>query len=312
MGDSMIRVGDFALSLDRRELGSNLDFISHAHSDHIAAARSSKKIYASDVTKELLRAVNGIEPHSAEPPGFVKLLDAGHILGSKQIVINDERRGIKTVYTGDFQLQKSRTSDRIEIPEADVAIVDSTYYDPEVAFDERNEVEGALQYWTEMKLRDGIVLFGTYALGKAQELVSILNETGVLPIVTKKISRINKVYQSKGVKLDYASAYEGNDDYQSLLRGNFVCIVENSLMSSMAVTLSELYNKRVYTAVATGFAKMVKFNTDVQFPLSDHADFRQCTQYIDATGAKKVLTYGPGRLELAAALVDKGYDAMPY
>ncbi|MFI5412959.1 MAG: hypothetical protein ACHQX1_03640, partial [Candidatus Micrarchaeales archaeon] len=231
---------------------------------------------------------------------------------SKQIVINDEKKGSKIIYTGDFQMQKSRSCEMIDIEEADTVILDSTYFQPDVTFDDRQEVEDAIQYWADMKLNDGIVLFGTYALGKAQELVSILNEKGILPIVTKKISKINNVYKRNGVRLDYASAYEGNDDYQALLHGNFVGIVENSLLTNMAVTLSELYNKKVYTAVASGFAKMIKFNTDVQFPLSDHADFKQCTDYIDATGAKKVFTYGHNKLELASNLVDKGYDAMPF
>ncbi len=309
----MIQVNELMLSLDRKEKGSNIDFISHAHSDHIAAAKSSKRILASKVTKELLQTIKAIEPQQdIEVPNYVKMINAGHILGSKQIVINDENKGVKTVYTGDYQMQKSRSCEMIDVEEADHVIVDSTYFNPDVTFDDRSEVEDALQYWTEMKLNDGIVLFGTYALGKAQELVSILNDKGILPIVTKKISRINKVYKNNGIKLDYASAYEDNDDYQMLMKGNFVGVVENGMLFSMAAVLSELFNKRVYTAVATGFAKTMKFDTDIQFPLSDHADFKQCANYIDATGAKKVFTYGSNKLDLAAALVDKGYDAMPF
>ena len=309
----MIHVGEYALSLDRREKGSNIDFISHAHSDHISAAKSSKRILASGATKDLLLAINEIKPQlDVETPRFMKMINAGHILGSKQIVINDENAGTKMVYTGDFQMQQSKTCERIEIESADTVIIDSTYHQPDVTFDDRAEVEDAIRYWTDMKLNDGIVLFGTYALGKAQELVSILNENGILPIVSKKVSRVNRIYQKNGVKLDYASAYENNDDYHKLLKGNFAGVVENSLLNNMKVTLSELYNKRVYTAVTTGFAKMMKFNTDVQFPLSDHADFKQCMDYINATGAKKVLTYGSNKLELAHSLLEAGYNAMPF
>ncbi len=309
----MIEVGEYAISLDRKEKNSNIDFISHAHSDHISAAKSSKRIYASEITKQLLQTINEIEPQQAvENPPFLKMLNAGHILGSKQIVINDEIKGTKTIYTGDFQMQKSKACESIEIEEADTVIVDSTYFQQDVTFDDRTEVEDALKYWTNMKLNDGIVLFGTYALGKAQELITLLNEDGILPIVTKKISKVNKVYQKNGIKLDYASAYESSDDYHKLLKGNFVAVVDNHLLNNMKVTLSELYNKKVYTAVATGFAKMMKFNTDVQFPLSDHADFKQCMDYINATGAKKVYTYGSNKLDLASALLEKGYDAMPY
>ena len=309
----MIRANGVAFSLDRKEKGSDIDFISHAHSDHIAAARSSSRICASKVTKDLLSAAGSMPPQEAmDMPKFASLINAGHILGSKQLVVADGAMGLKTIYTGDFQMQKSRSCEGIEVEEADAVIVDSTYHRPDVVFDDRQDVEDAIQYWTEAKLNDGIVIFGAYALGKAQELISILNERGILPMVSRKISRVNRVYRENGVGLDYASAYEGNDDYLSLLRGNFVCIVENGMLNSMAAALAELCNKRVHTAVATGFAKMMKFNTEVQFPLSDHADFKQCTDYINGTGAKKVYTYGANRLELAAALVDKGYDAMPY
>ncbi len=309
----MISVNGVSFSLDRKEKGADIDFISHAHSDHIAAAKSSSRIYASGITKDLLCAVSSMVPQSdVGMPKSTKLINAGHILGSRQIVADDEVNGSRIVYTGDFQMQKSRSCEGIEIEEADVAIVDSTYYQPSLVFGERQEVEDAIQYWAEQKLNDGIVLFGTYALGKAQELISILNEKGVLPLVSRKISTINRVYRNNGVKLDYASAYEGNDEYLSLLRGNFVCIVENGLLGAMAAALAELCNRRVHTAVATGFAKIMKFNTEVQFPLSDHADFKQCTEYIDAAGVKKVLTYGQNRLELASALADRGYDAMPF
>ena len=196
----MIQIGDCALSLDKREKGSNLDFISHAHSDHIAAAKSSTRILASGVTKELLLTINGIEPQQElVAPEGLHMINAGHILGSKQIVINDEKMGMKTIYTGDFQMQKSRSCEMIDLEEADSVIIDSTYYQPDVVFDERSEVEGAIQSWTDMKLNDGIVLFGTYALGKAQELTAILNDMRILPIVSKKISRINKVYKKSKV-----------------------------------------------------------------------------------------------------------------
>ncbi|MEM3876792.1 MAG: hypothetical protein QXP24_03670, partial [Candidatus Micrarchaeaceae archaeon] len=67
-----------------------------------------------------------------------------------------------------------------------------------------------------------------------------------------------------------------------------------------------------YTAVATGFAAIFKFKTDVQFPLSDHADFRQCLDYVEQSNAKKVLTRGSGAKALAAALSRKGYAAEVY
>ncbi len=309
----MIHVNDHVISLDRKEKKSTLDFISHAHSDHISSAKSSKNVIASDETVQLLEAVQGIKVAKSEKQiKGIKLLDAGHILGSKQIYANDECSGKRIAYTGDFQMQDSRACARIKIEDADVAIVDSTYTDPEVQFDDRAETESAMQIWTERRLMDGIVLFGSYALGKAQELITIMNETQIVPVVSEKISIASRVYKKNGVELDYASTYDDLEDYRQIVRGNFVGIVEMHNFDMVRAELAARYNKPVYTAVATGWAKVMSFGTDVQFPLSDHADFHQATEYIDATGAKEVFTYGANAKDLAENLKHRGYSAAPF
>ncbi len=310
----MITVGDLSLSLDRREAGANLDFVSHAHGDHISSIRSSKSVFASDITVDLIEAIYGRKvQRTAEAPKSLKLINAGHIFGSKQVVIDDENTGEKIVYTGDFNMQRSMVCEPIEIESADTVIVDSTYPYPDVRFDDRTETETAIQKWTENKLGQGIVLFGAYALGKSQEIISILNDSSIVPVVNRKISRVCKVYQKNGMSLDYASMYEDNRyDRDRLVRGNFVGIVEPHMLSTITAQLKSIYNKPVFTAVATGFAEMMKFGTDAQFPLSDHADFTQATEYIDATGAKLVYTRGSAAKEMAANLVEKGYKASIY
>ncbi len=309
----MIDFSGHRLALDRKEKDSDLDFVSHAHSDHVSAAKSAKKIIASDETVQLLQAVRDIDTTGriqSELPQGVQLIDANHILGSKQIVINDEQNGIRLVYTGDYQMQESRASRRTETVSADIAIVDSTYPSPSVRFDERNAVENDIQHWTSSTLKTGIVLFGTYALGKAQELIMLLNEAGISPVVSKKISVVNSVYANNGIKLDYVSAY-GDTDADNVFRGNFVGVVENSALDALSVSLTNFYNRKVFTAVATGMSKIYRFRTDAQFALSDHADFSQCKEYLDATAAKKVFTYGPNSAILAQNLKTDGYNARP-
>ena len=311
-GDWMIRSSGLALSLDRKEKGANADFISHAHTDHIASAKSSKNVIASKETVDLLEEFRGIRINQVRLPRSVKLLDAGHMLGSKQIVIEDENNGKRIIYTGDFQLQKSRACSRIEIESADTIIVDSTYFDPDIKFEPREETESAIQFWTELKLMSGIVLFGTYSVGKAQELIAILNEQGIVPLVSKKISAASEVYIKNGIKLDYASATHNKGDFDQLVGGNFVGIVENNTMRAISARLGSKYGKRVFTAVATGMSMMMNFNTDVQFALSDHADFSQVVDYINATGAKHIFTYGQNASLLAHNLEKAKYSALPY
>ena len=309
----MIESNNVRISLDRRERESDIDFISHAHTDHLGAARSSKGILASQQTMDLIESAYGLSVRNrASCAENMRLLEAGHMLGSRQLSVDCEKAGARITYTGDFQTSKSRTARRIEAVDSDVLIMDSTYADSLLRFDDKEEVESALQDWTIGKIRKGIVIFSAYAMGKAQELIAILNEVGIKPLVSRKISRVSMVYQANGVRLDYSSAYDSDESYGSLIRDNFVGITDSRGLASFKAGLQAAHNKRVYTAVATGFAKIFRFDTDAQFALSDHADFSQSVEYIEASRSSKVLTYGPNAGQFAANLSRDGYDAEPF
>lgn len=311
----MLHVGELAISLDRKEPGSNVDFVSHAHTDHIAAAKRSNSVLASSATVNLIKGaygydVGGCTYLSSERRPKFKLTDSGHILGSKQLVVDSEDTGERIVYTGDFQVQRCRVAKPIEVRECDRIIIDSTYPHPELRFDDRSEVEHAIQKWTKKKMDYGMVLFGAYALGKAEELIAILNEAGITPFVTSKIASVSEVYKKCGIKLDYIDG-DQDEAREGIRHENFVGVTEKPL-DLEAQSLSLFYGRKVYTAVATGFAKSYIFKTDVQFPLSDHADFSQSLDYINACGAKKVLTYGKQGPEFAENLRKAGVDAEPF
>jgi len=299
------------IALDTSDKNADLNFISHAHADHIRGAKKNANVIASDETHELIKVRNEIELNIKPIPNSFKLLDAGHILGSKQLFI-ESSLGYSLLYTGDYQLQESCVAKKIEAKEADILIIDSTYPYLNVKFDERSEVEDAIRKYTLMKLEKGIVLFGAYTLGKAQELIKILNGAGIIPVVDKKISKINKVYNSFGISLEYASIYDDEEAFNKIVKHNFVGVVSLKDLRELAGKMSIAYNKRVFTGVATGFAKLFRFNTDVQFPLSDHADIYQAISYIDLVGAKIVYTYGSNQELMANNLKKLGYEAMPF
>jgi len=301
------------ISLDARSSASDLDFVSHAHSDHIAAVKRSNSILCSEQTAELINTAYGLEPKLKDfVPKGIRLYDSGHMLGSKQLYISDSGEGSSIVYSGDFQMMESVTTNPIKVKNADYLVIDSTYPNPEIKFDIRNDVETALARWTSRALKSGIVLFKAYAMGKAQELIKILNESGITPVVNKKISRINRVYLKNGVKLSYASAYDEESDYESILRDNFAAVVDSKNFDNLVAAVGYAHKKRVYTATATGFSKSFRFNVDAQFCLSDHADFKQSIEYIDAVSPKKVYTYGSNKEVFARNLSQLGYKAEPY
>ncbi len=310
----MLYANGYSISLDRREPGADIDFISHAHTDHTSAARNNKSVLASRQTVDLVRGIHGknVKHYDSSRHGWISLLNAGHMLGSKQIRVDDYESGKRIIYSGDYQMQQSIASERIEIDRADTLIIDSTYPGPEVIFDDKETVEDGIRKWTSAMQKHGIVLFGAYAMGKAQELIAILNAAGITPVVSKKINDVNSIYAEHGVKLDYVSAYKGIGDHEEELKRNFVGIVENHNLGALPYLLTNAYGKRVFTAVATGFAKEFQFPTDAQFPLSDHADFWQAVDYIDAVGPGKVYTYGKSAGEFAANLKKLGYDTQPF
>ncbi len=303
-------LGEYRIALDCVDSSANVNFVSHAHSDHISGLRKNKSMIGSEITRELIVARKNTEIEMVAAPDKCSLLNAGHMLGSKQLYIESEEHGCSIIYSGDYQIQESCAAERIETRKADILIMDSTYPYAKIVFEDRREVMDAIQAYTKAKLEKGIVVFNAYSMGKAQELIKVLNEVGISPVVDSKISRINKVYQKHGVHLDYAS----EDDPVRLseeTRSNFVSILSTSKLRESCVEISATHRKRIFTAVATGFAKMMKFDTDVQFALSDHADFMQALEYIERCDPSLIYTVGSGAGMFTKNLANFGYQSEP-
>ncbi len=301
------------ISLDVKAKGANIDFVSHAHTDHISATRSSNKILASEQTGKLLEGVYSISLNSrkAATPKNIRLLSAGHILGSRQLLVDNEEIGERVLYSGDFQIETPIATERIETAEADTLIIDSTYPQFGLKFDPKEEVGYALAKWAESRLEKGIVLVSAYAIGKSQELIKLLNMHRLVPVVSSKIAKASSIYNDYGEGLRFFSAFEGNDEYESALERNFIGITEKNI-SKLSEALASIYGKKVFTAVATGFSKLYKFGTDAQFAISDHADFYQRLEYIERVSPKKIFTYGKEAEILAGNLRKAGYNALAY
>lgn len=302
----MIQIGETRISLDRREAGADFDFISHAHSDHIAAAKSSPAVIASDQTGQLVECAYGIKPNRVGLPENMKLLEAGHMLGSKQLYVEDQKTGNRIIYSGDFCLGLNKTARPIEIVGCDDLILDSTYYGPEFNFGDKFSSEMKMVEWVKGRLERGSVIFSAYRMGKAQELISVFNDAGIVPIVSDKVGTISKIYQYNGVDLKFSTVPENKEN-----EANFVGITENRNFAAFSSVLVRLQGIPVYTAMASGFAKVWKMGTDMQFVVSDHADFAQSLHYIRETGAKRVYTFGPSSALFADNLRKEGLAAEP-
>ncbi|MEW6528343.1 MAG: MBL fold metallo-hydrolase [Candidatus Micrarchaeota archaeon] len=274
------------ISLDRAGGGGDVSFISHAHNDHIVGVKNKTRIMASDETI----ALGNLLGQNTKLQN-TKLLNAGHILGSRQLVV--ENKGEKILYTGDIRTRSSILFKGAEIVECDFLIIESTYGNPQYKFPDYCEIYSDIEKWVNKNSQCNL-LIGGYALGKSQELIKILNSFGIVPIVDKNIEHFNCIYEKFGVKLERAVV--GTEEAEQLMTKPFVGIVEmKKAKRYFANKLAQAFGRKTLVAVATGWALSRFFDTDISFLLSDHADFYDLLEFIKSTNAKRIeFVHGDG------------------
>jgi len=301
-----LEIGGASISLDG--CGRVNCFVSHAHSDHISPLRAKdKSILASEETLALAGHPGSTEPFKSDGVK-VKLLDSGHILGSRQLRADYD--GKSFVYTGDFKLTDSLTTRGAEVEKCDVLLIESTYGSPEMVFPERDFVYSCMAKWVRSNLERGaIVLLGGYSIGKAQELVKLANEyLGIAPVVESNIEKACSVYEKFGIGLDRIPVR--TDEAEEVMKHEFLSIVTPSSASrSFCSKLEEIYNRKVFCAVASGWALRFAYSADRSFPLSDHADFNQLIEYVERSSPRKIYCTHGETVRLASELRRRGYDA---
>ena len=172
--------------------------ISHAHSDHLRAHKA--QTLSTNPTNTLSRYDhNVLELLEYEQPinldGFgIEALNANHILGSCQFKLTHRASDTTLIYSGDIRLQKSPLFSKPAICEADTLIIESTYGLPVFKFPEYREIKEQIEEWLEDNSSNNVI-FGAYSLGKAQELVYMLNKLGYRPLVHPSIERFCKIYE---------------------------------------------------------------------------------------------------------------------
>jgi Cft2 family RNA processing exonuclease len=164
--------------------------------------------------------------------------------------------------------------------------MEATYGDSRYVFPPFEEVYNSIHKWVDENQQNNL-LIGCYELGKAQEMIRILNECGIAPIITQKTNGFCSVYEKYGIKLDRLVV--GSEEAENAMRKSFVSIVPMSRAKRyFAYRLAQAFERPTLCAVATGWALHHRFDTDVSFPFSDHADFNDLVDFVEQSGAKKV------------------------
>jgi len=106
------------------------------------------------------------------------LHNAGHIIGSSIVHLHIGEGLHNVVYTGDFKFGRTMLLEpaTCSFPRAETLVMESTYGAPEDVMSERETVEGRLaQLVNETAEKGGRVLIPTLAVGRAQEIMLVLN-----------------------------------------------------------------------------------------------------------------------------------------
>ncbi len=300
-------IGPTRIVLDgKREEGINV--ISHAHRDHLGRVKRAVATRETAVLAGLERYKENLKLDDLE----IRLVNAGHILGSSQVEILN---GHHIVYTGDIRLRDSILFEAGEILNPEILILESTFGLPTFRFPDYQEVYSQMERWIRTNLEMGRhVILGGYTLGKAQELTKLVTVIGETPIVTRDIWENNKMYEMLGASLgEYVLV--GSPEAKEIAKSPSVFIVPMKLAGWKAKTALKLsYGRDSVAGVATGWSVIFSFRSkgvDRAFPLSDHSDFRDLVRYATESGAREVITVHGYANELANYLRKLGINAHP-
>lgn len=142
-----------------------------------------------DVNEAVLRIITlkyG-EVTDITPDARLTLYPSGHIIGAAMAHVHIGQGLLNIVYTSDFKFSRSRILDSaaFEFPRLEVLIMESTYGGPQDYLPRRIEAEEALiKIVKETFERNGVVLIPVLAVGRAQDVLLVINEAmnrGVIP-----------------------------------------------------------------------------------------------------------------------------------
>ena len=284
-------------------------FMSHAHADHIA---SHEMALCTPETAALYRHRRGTRNRVLEMPyrepiefGPLRLTTypAGHCLGSAMLLAEDGKRSL--LFTGDYKLGPSATSEPAELPHADILVMESTFGTPKYQLPPREEVIGELIALVQSTLAaERTPVIHAYALGKSQEVTKLLTAAGIPVLQHPTIFAVSEVYADCGMDLGQVTKYS-----DSVLPGHAVVTLPRGMKGFRLAGL-----KDPVSIAVTGWAidSSTKYRQKVEFalPLSDHADFNQLLETVEQVGADAIYcTHGPR--EFVEHLRVRGFTAFP-
>jgi putative mRNA 3-end processing factor len=219
----------------------------------------------------------------------VRLVPAGHILGSAQAVI--DYRGSRVVVSGDYKRRPDPTCLGFEPQRCDLFITEATFGLPVFRHPpDSHEIEKLLH--SARLYPERCHLVGVYALGKCQRLIALLREAGYdEPIYLHgALLGLTELYENFGIALGPLLLSLGLP--QEAFKGKIVL--------APPAALADRWTRRLpnpVTALASGWMRVKQRAKarGIELPLviSDHADWDELTRTLEDVGADEIwVTHG--------------------
>ncbi|MGB4588764.1 MAG: MBL fold metallo-hydrolase [Clostridiaceae bacterium] len=166
-----------------------------------------------DAEKSLLsfQAVQFDEPYEVFEGFKFTFREAGHMLGAAitELFIKEEEREVKLVYSGDLgNLGIPLMKEPVKISETDFLIMESTYGN-RIHPDSSSEKEELVKIINDTYRRGGNVIIPSFAVGRTQELLYVLNEFRE----AGKLERGIKVYVDSPLASKSTAIFKANTKY---------------------------------------------------------------------------------------------------
>lgn len=306
---------DLWLDPHRARKGPERVFVSHAHSDHTAAHR---EVILSEPTSRLMQARLGGRRQEhvlafGERREFagnrgdyrITLLPAGHILGSAMALI--EFQGERLLYTGDFKTRPNLCAEPCDPGLAtgcESLIMETTFGRPRYQFPPGGEVmDQIVRFCRETMAGGATPVLLAYSLGKSQELLCGLADSGLSIMVHASTWKMTRVYT------DCRRVIPPHEllDVERTAGKVLICPPQ----AGRAIWLQQA--GAVRTAVVSGWAVesgcRFRYGADAAFPLSDHADFSELVGFVKRVAPGKVFTLHGFAADFARSLRELGVAA---
>ncbi len=278
-------IPDIDLHLDSKTRQA-FGFISHAHTDHAARhhnilctgpTAAFLETRLKNPRTQIVDYEESIELNNTR----ITLYPAGHILGSAQILLENEKG--RLLYTGDFRTLPAQTVESFKQVSCDILIMESTFGHPKYRFPLRDETLDTLLQIVTDKLNEGITpVILVYPLGKGQELLYHLSRHNFPLAVDHRISRLARIYEKFGVSF---GVYEKLR--RSEIRSKVLLLPASERFQNF---IQNMPNRYLIYLSGWGMDASARFRLKVDevLPFSDHADYDELIRFALNSNAREI------------------------